>query len=166
LADFLHAFSQREAVERVDAQAGENLDAIVQLGEIRRKNRYVASAEPTKAAGSATPQWAVIGCPGHTGQGSAAAWSQTVKTKSSRGLSGRANSSQLLLRSPEVSKFNSPNSLSAIGCTSPFGWLPALKPRNLSLPQRPIEHSAMMLRAELPVHRNKTLYSRGVIAIA
>ena len=37
LADFLHAFSQREAVERVDAQAGENLDAIVQLGEDSQK---------------------------------------------------------------------------------------------------------------------------------
>jgi hypothetical protein len=34
---------------------------------------------------------------------------------------------------------------------------------NLPLPQRPIEHSAIMLRAELPVHRNKTLYSCGAI---
>jgi len=52
----------------------------------------------TKTAGSGTPQWAVIGCPGQTGQTSCAALSQTVKTKSSFGESGFANSSQDLLR--------------------------------------------------------------------
>ena len=44
------------------------------------------------------PQCAVIGWPGQTGHASAAASSQTVKTKSSLGASGRANSVQLLER--------------------------------------------------------------------
>jgi hypothetical protein len=42
------------------------------------------------------PQCAVIGCPGHTGQLSPAALSQTVKTKSITGASGTANSCQIL----------------------------------------------------------------------
>jgi hypothetical protein len=41
-----------------------------------------------------------------------------------------------------------------------FGWLPALKPLNRPLLQRLMAHSAITLRAELPVQRNNTLYSR------
>ena len=37
-----------------------------------------------------------------------------------------------------------------------MGWLPALKPLNFPLPQRLMAHSAIRLRAELPVHRNRT----------
>ena len=49
------------------------------------------------------PQWAVIGCPGHTGHVSAAASSQSVKAKSSLGPSGPVNSVQLFERSPLTS---------------------------------------------------------------
>src|SRR5580704_1519291 len=59
---------------------------------------------PSTAAGSGIPQWAVIGWPGHTGQTSLAALSQTVNTKSSLGASGLANSFQLLLRRPELGR--------------------------------------------------------------
>ena len=48
------------------------------------------------------PQWAVIGWPGQIGQTSPAALSQTVKTKSSFGASGPANSSQDFERRPAV----------------------------------------------------------------
>ena len=48
------------------------------------------------------PQCAVIGWPGQTGQVSAAAVSQTVKTKSMSGAPGIANSSQLFERKPSV----------------------------------------------------------------
>ena len=49
------------------------------------------------------PQCAVIGWPGHTGQVSAAALSQTVKTKSSFGAPGPENSVQLFERKPVTS---------------------------------------------------------------
>ena len=54
------------------------------------------------AAGSSMPQWAVIGWPGQTGQASAAAVSQTVKTKSITGAPGAAYSSQLFDRKPSI----------------------------------------------------------------
>ena len=57
---------------------------------------------PWTAAGSSMPQWALMGCPGHTGQVSPAALSQTVKTKSITGASGLANSSQLFERMPSI----------------------------------------------------------------
>src|SRR5580704_10403626 len=60
---------------------------------------------PSTAAGSATPQWAVIGFPGHTGHTSPAALSQTVKIKSIGGAQDAANSSQLLLRRFSVGRF-------------------------------------------------------------
>ena len=44
-----------------------------------------------------------------------------------------------------------------------MGWLPALNALNLPLPHRLIAHSAMMLRAEFPVHRNRTANSRWAI---
>ena len=56
------------------------------------------SSVPSTAAGSGTPQCADIGRPGHSGQTSPAALSQTVKMKSSSGAPGTANSSQFLLR--------------------------------------------------------------------
>ena len=50
------------------------------------------------------PQCAVIGLPGQIGQTSPAAWSQTVITKSICGsVRRKRNSSQLLLRNPDVS---------------------------------------------------------------
>jgi hypothetical protein len=51
----------------------------------------------------------VIGCPGHTGQTSFAALSQTVKTKFITGAFGVVNSSHDLLRNPAV--FNPASSI-------------------------------------------------------
>src|SRR5512134_337852 len=103
------------------------------------------------------PQCADIGWPGHTGHASAAAWSQTVNTKSIRGLPGFENSDQSLLRSPSVGRRFFRINSSASGCTRPFGWLPALKALKRPLPMALSRTSAMMLRAELPVQRNRTL---------
>jgi len=69
---------------------------------VSRNARSISSGVPTVAAGSGTPQWAVKGCPGQTGQTSLAALSQTVKTKWSWGASGFANSSHDLLENPSV----------------------------------------------------------------
>ena len=41
----------------------------------------ISASVPVAAAGSGTPQWALIGWPGQVGQTSAAALSQTVNTK-------------------------------------------------------------------------------------
>ena len=84
-----------------DRQAGEDRDAVVQhAGRHRRRRARSRPAMPSTAAGSGTPQCAVIGWPGQTGQASPAALSQTVKTKSICGAPGRANSSQLFERKP------------------------------------------------------------------
>src|ERR1700694_1875785 len=99
-----------------------------------------------------------MGWPGHTGQTSLAALSQTVKTKSIWGASGFANSSQHLLRRPSVGARESSICFSASGRTIPDGWLPALNAKKLGRPFRLRMASAMMERAEFPVHRKRTLY--------
>ena len=43
------------------------------------------------------------------------------------------------------------------GLMEPVGWMPALKARKRPRPTRLRMHSAMMLRAEFPVHRKSTL---------
>ena len=58
---------------------------------------------PVAATGSGTPQCAVIGWPGQTGQSSAAALSQTVKTKSKCGAPNEVNSSHDFERKLDVS---------------------------------------------------------------
>ena len=72
----------------------------------------LCSAVPTTAAGSGTPQCAVMGWPGQIGQASPAP--------------GFANSSQLLLRSLSVGNRAPSNTLIASGRIFPVGWLPAL----------------------------------------
>src|SRR5690606_9730643 len=52
---------------------------------VSAKARCFSTSLPSTAAGSGTPQWAVTGCPGQTGQASPAALSQTVMMKSSSG---------------------------------------------------------------------------------
>jgi len=86
----------------------------------------LCSAVPTTAAGSGTPQCAVMGWPGQTGHTSFAALSLTVNTKSRCGAPGFANSSQLLLRSLSVGNRAPSNTLIASGRIFPVGWLPAL----------------------------------------
>src|SRR5262249_39694566 len=124
----------------------------------------ICSGVPTLAAGSGTPQCAVIGCPGHTGHTSFAALSQTVKTKSSSGAPGLANSPQSLLRKPLVGNFAASIWRRATGWTSPFGWLPALYAVNVGNPFLFMMASAIMERAELPVQRNSTWYRLGMAA--
>src|ERR1700722_6926445 len=84
-----------------------------------RKARSICSAVPFTSAGSATPQCAVIGCPGQIGHTSLAALSQTVKTKFIFGAPGFANSSQFLLRKPPAGKPAISICLSASGRTIP-----------------------------------------------
>jgi hypothetical protein len=98
-----------------------------------------------------------MGWPGQYGHDSFAALSHTVKTKSSFGAPGAANSSHDLLRSPAVEIPADSIWLSASGRGCPDGWLPALYAVNLPLPLRFRIASAMIDRAELPVHRNRTL---------
>src|SRR5882762_2233529 len=121
-----------------------------------RNARSISSGVPCAAAGSGTPQWAVMGWPGHTGQISLAALSQTVKTKFICGAPGFANSSQLLLRKSSVDIRESSICLSASGRTWPAGWLPALNAENVGRPFRLRIASAMIERAEFPVQRKST----------
>ena len=117
----------------------------------------------TAAAGSGTPQWAVIGRPGQTGQ--------TGQTSRGRAVADRENESRtagasgagriptkLLDRSlpigialPVLQQVEG----EADG-RSPRGWLPALYPLKPASARRRLRMlSARMLLAELPVHRNK-----------
>src|SRR3546814_20940737 len=98
------------------------------------------------------PQCAVIGWPIHTGHVSPAALSQTVKMKSNCGASGTANSSQLFERMPAVSNPSPFKTESAIGWTSPLGWLPALHARNRPSPSLFLLASPKLERALVPVH--------------
>jgi len=86
-----------------------------------RNARRLASSEIVTAAGSGTPQCAVIGCPGQKGHCSAAASSHTVNTKCMCGASGPANSSQLLLRRPSVRMPCCSRTSRASGSTAPLG---------------------------------------------
>ena len=100
-ADLVQPLLQRHPVERGHRQRHEDLDAVVEISRrpCGTPDRSSPSL-PTKAAGSSTPQCALIGWPGQTGQTSAAALSQTVNTKSSTGAPGAVNSSQLFERRP------------------------------------------------------------------
>src|SRR6202035_693400 len=91
-----------------------------------RKALATCSSDPRTAAGSATPQCAVIGWPGHTRQTSLAALSHTVNTKASLGAPAREYSSQDLLRNPLVGICATSNCRKVCGRTVPEGWLPAL----------------------------------------
>src|SRR5258706_13714180 len=110
------------------------------------------------------PQWALIGRPGQTGQVSLAALPQTVNTKSRRGAPGPESSFQLLLWKPSSEWLPRRSISRASGWTAPFGWLPALKARKRPPPHRWSSASAMMLRAELPVQRNRTLWTLSAMS--
>src|SRR6185312_630478 len=129
-------------------------------------SRYAArrcDSSPATMAGSGTPQCAVTGDPNQTGQVSPAALSQTVITKSMVGAPSLANSSHDLLRKPSAGQPRLVANAAAIGCTSPAGWLPALNASKRPWPSTFSNASAMMLRAELPVHRNSTRYGCGYV---
>src|ERR1700691_1116425 len=102
--------TQRSSAKRSRVSIGRALKILIRCSSSVQTltNAFrVAALVPTSAAGSSMPQCALIGWPGHVGQNSAAARSQRVKTKSSGGLSGRANSCQSLLRNSAVSYFSS-----------------------------------------------------------
>src|SRR5579871_5253690 len=116
---------------------GRQRNRLILLSSIMYESRNafaICSGVPSTAAGSGTPQWAVIGCPGQMGQTSFAALSQTVKTKSKRGESGFANSLQSLLLYPAVGSLAASIWRSAAGCTVPLGWLPALYAEKVEKP--------------------------------
>src|SRR6266542_614681 len=73
------------------------------IRHVSLKASMIWVGEPFTAAGSGMPQCAVIVLPGHTGQVSPAASSQTVKMKSNSGAPGSANSSHDFERRPAVS---------------------------------------------------------------
>src|SRR5260221_6014678 len=149
----------RLRASRSSLSSGSTTKSLMRASSRRYASRKAAircSSVPAAAAGSGTPQCAVTGLPGHTGQVSPAAWSQTVKTKSMTGASARANSSQDLLRACGSGMRSLSSSWSVSGCTSPLGKEPALWPRKRPRPQWLISASARMLRAELPVHRKRT----------
>src|SRR5262249_45507961 len=118
---------------------------------------------PDPAGGCPNHQCAFAGCAGQTGQVPPAALSQTVKMKSMCGASGVANAVQLFETNPEVGNPRRVSSLSANGCTSPLGRLPAEKALNLPSPSLLRIASAMIDRAEFPVHKKSTLKGRSRI---
>ena len=67
------------------------------------------------------PQCAVIGWPGHTGQASAAALSQTVNTKSNSGSPGLVNSSHDFERKPERVVAQAPATAQRLGMELSLG---------------------------------------------
>jgi hypothetical protein len=150
-------FLQGKLVKCRERQREKQTDSPIEGGEGVTKCAVNFFWPATTAAGSGTPQWAVIGCPGQTGHISWAALSQTVKTKWSWGASGFTNSSHDLLENPSVLSPAAAICLSASGRTMPAGWLPALYAVKLALPLQFMMASAMMDRAELPVHKNNTL---------
>src|SRR5215472_7517565 len=123
--------------------------------------RRLSSSLPWKRPGSSTPQCAVTGRPGHTGQTSPAASSQTVMTRSITGAPCAANSSQPLLRRPIVEMCCLASVSSAKGLGPASGVLPAEKARKRPLPMSFRSASAMMLRTELCVQINSTLNDRS-----
>src|SRR5262249_18526560 len=115
------------------------------------------ASEPSTAAGSGTPQCAVIGWPGQIGQTSPAASPQTVKMKSSCGAPGLANSSQDFDRKSEAWKPRPSTIGTAWGLTRPAGVEPAEKALTRPPPSLLSRASARIERAELPVQRKRTL---------
>ena len=101
----------------------------------------------------------IAGWPGQKGQTSPAALSHTVMTKSMCGASAVANSSQVLLRRPSVEIPTDSSVFSARGldCWFSRGLLPAENALKRPWPMWLRMASARMLRAELWVHKNKTL---------
>ncbi len=97
-ADVAQALPQRHLIERRERQVEERVILFLRYLAACTKARSFSMSEPSTAAGSSMPQCAVAGCPGHNGQASPAALSQTVKMKSISGAPGRANSSQLFDR--------------------------------------------------------------------
>ena len=81
-ADGIELGLQRHPVETGERQAEKDLDAVLEGREGLAKGGARSISLPSTAAGSGTPQCAVIGWPGQAGQASPAASSQTVKMKS------------------------------------------------------------------------------------
>ena len=110
------------SARRSSAARGRARKRLIRRSRIKnasRKARSISAASPRTAAGSGTPQCAVMGCPGQSGQISLAALSQTVKTKCIAGAPGRANSSQLLLRRPAVDMRGHRKLLQSFGANRP-----------------------------------------------
>src|SRR3954453_8454753 len=94
---------QTELIEAGYRPRGECRDALMQhaVGVLEGKRDLGVAAGRFRRIGM--PQCAVIGWPGHTGQASPAALSQTVKMKSNFGAAGCANTLQDFDRYADVS---------------------------------------------------------------
>jgi hypothetical protein len=147
-SDAIHFFFQCQAIERRMWKSQKKPDALVENEKHFAEGAFDLGVVSVNGRG--------VG-PGHSGQVSLAALSQTVNTKSILGAPGRVNSSQLLLRRPLAGIPARASSLSASGRTVPEGCLPALKAVKAGLPLKLRMASAMIERAEFPVHRNSTL---------
>jgi hypothetical protein len=77
-ADLVDTVLQLQAVERLDAQAGEVLIRFSSTRNASRKACMRSASLPSAAAGSARPQWAVTGWPVQARQTSPATLSQAV----------------------------------------------------------------------------------------
>src|SRR5262249_54515695 len=148
--------SCRCSESRSSERSGKLTNREIRLESIRNVSANasrICGSLPVAAAGSGTPQCAVIGLPGQNGHGPPAALSQTVKTKSSGVAAGPLKSSQLFERKPLTSKLSLRRRSNVQGCTCPLGRLPAEKARKFPWPSRFRMASAMIERAELPVQR-------------
>lgn len=93
-----------------------------------------------------------------TGQTSLSGIITDRKNEIEFGAPGLANSSQFLLRAAQDWHVGGLQLLEGLGRTVPAARLPALYALKLGLPFKFRSAPAMIERAELPVHKNKTLY--------
>jgi hypothetical protein len=157
LADPIDLSFDRQLVEARQRQTQKQSDAALEGYKRVAKRSHQRRLVFARISGVGNSQCAVIGWPGHTGQVSFAAESQSVNTKSILGAPGAANSSQLLLRNPSVEIPACCSWRMANGWTTPCGWLPALYAVNRGFPLWFKIPSARIDRARFPVHKKSTL---------
>ncbi len=133
------------------AELAKDVDTVTQSAPAMN----IPTAAPV-CAGSSPPQCAVTGCLGQTRNASPAALSQTVMTKSNSVAFGAANSSRFLRCAASVYIPCCSRNAIASGLTLPLKKLRVLTARNRPFAVLLKMLSAIMLRAGLPVHNNKT----------
>jgi hypothetical protein len=101
LSDVVDLSLERQLAELLDRKSKEQADPPVEDEECVTVSTLNVSCSAFNSGGIGNAQMGSHWLPGQTGQTSFAALSQTVKTKSSLGESGFANSSQGLLRAPQ-----------------------------------------------------------------
>jgi len=125
-ADAIDFLFEGQFVETRKRQGKEQADTAIQDDKGVEKSAFDLRGLPATAAGSGTPQWAVMGCPARRDRLRERRCRKTVKTKFIGGAPGLANSSQLLLLKLEVGRRAASSCFKACGLTRPAGKLPAL----------------------------------------